>query len=42
MGRVDYQQGDPAEISVDAPIISVWISKKIQIWDGRQKVAVEI
>ena len=41
MGRVDDQQGAPAQISADAPSVSVLISKRIQIWDGRQKLAVE-
>ena len=34
--------GAPEEISADEPSISVYISKSIYIWDGRQKVAVEI
>ena len=38
----DDQQGASEEISDDAPSISVWISKVIQIWDGKRKVAVEI
>ena len=42
MGKVDDWQGAPAEISANAPIASVWISTRIQIWDGRQKAAVEI
>ena len=42
MGGVDIQRGAPAEISADAPSVSVWISNIIQIWCGRQKVAVEI
>ena len=42
MGGVDDPQGALAEISADAPNISVRISKRIQIWDGRQKLAVEI
>ena len=42
MGRFDNQQGMPSEISADAPSVYVWISKIIQIWDGRQKMAVEI
>ena len=42
MVTVDDQQGAPAEMSYDAPIFSAWISKRIQIWDGRQKVMVEI
>ena len=29
-------------MSADAPIFSVWISKIIQIWGGRQILAVEI
>ena len=37
MVRFDNWQGAPAEMSADAPIGSAWISKKIQIWDGRQK-----
>ena len=42
MGTVDEKRVFPEEISVDAPSVSVWISQIIQIWDGRQKVAVEI
>ena len=42
MGRVDDQQGAPAQISADAPSVSVLISKIIQIRYGRQKVAVEL
>ena len=42
MGSVDNRYGAPGEISADAPSISVLISKMIQIWDGRKKVAVEI
>ena len=41
-GKVDNRQGAPAEMSADAPIFSVKIPNRIQIWDGRQKVAVEI
>ena len=40
MVRVEDQQGDPAEIIADAPIVSAWVSKRIQIYDGKQKVAV--
>ena len=42
MDMVDGQRGALSEVSADVPSISVWISKRIQIWDGRQKVAVEI
>ena len=30
------------KVSADAPSVSVWISKRIQIWDGRQQLAVVI
>ena len=39
-GRIDDWQGAPAEISTDALSVSAWISKRVQIWDGRQKVSV--
>ena len=39
---VDYRRGALDEMSADAPIVSVKIPKIIQIWDGRQKVAIEI
>ena len=42
IGSVDNRRGALAERSYDSPSVSVWISKIIQIWDGRQKVAVEI
>ena len=42
MGRVDDRRGAPVDISADAQIVSVKIPKRIQIWDGRQKVTVEI
>ena len=42
MSRDDKRQGSLADISADAPIISVWISNIIQIWDRRRFVAVEI
>ena len=29
-------------MSADAPSVFVWISNRIQIWDGRHVVAVEI
>ena len=41
-GKVDNRQGALEEMSADAPSVSVWISKRIQIWDGKQKVAVKI
>ena len=41
-GMYDDRQGVPSEINDGAPSFSVWISKRIQIWDGSQKVAVEI
>ena len=40
--RVDDQWGGSEEISADVPSLSVWILKIIQIWDGGQKVALEI
>ena len=40
MGRVDDQRGAPEEISDDVPSVFVLILKIIQIWYGRQKVAV--
>ena len=36
-GAVDDQRGAPSEMSADEPIVSVWISKRIQIWDERKK-----
>ena len=42
MGKVDEWEGALAEISADAPIVSMWISRRIEIWYGRQKVALEI
>ena len=42
MGTVDDGRVAPAEINADAPSVSAWISNIIQIWDRRQKVAVEI
>ena len=42
MVRVDERQGAPEEISAGAPSVSVWISNKIQIWEGIQKLAVQI
>ena len=41
-GSFDDQRGAPAKISADEPIVSVNIPKIIQIWDGRQKVVVQI
>ena len=29
-------------MGADAPSVFVWISNRIQIWDGRQNVAVDI
>ena len=40
--RVDDQQGASAEMSAFLPSFFMWIPRIIQIWDGRQKVAVEI
>ena len=40
MSRVEDQKGASAEISADTPSVSVEISKRIQIWGGRQKLAV--
>ena len=42
IGRFDNQQGAPSDISTDAPSFSVRILKKIKIWYGRQKMAVDI
>ena len=39
-GRGDNRQVALAEISSDAPNVSVWISNRIQILDGRQTMAV--
>ena len=41
-GRGDKHQGVLAEMSADAPSVSLLISKIIQIWDERKKVSVEI
>ena len=41
-GRGDNLRGESEEMSADAPIFSVCISKIIQIWGGRQILAVEI
>ena len=40
MGGFDYQRGAPEEIIGGVPSVSVLILKIIQIWYGRQKVAV--
>ena len=42
MGRVDSRQGSPTETSSDASGVSMRISKRIQIWDRRKKLAVKI
>ena len=42
MGRIDDPKGSPEEISADVPSVYVVISKRIKIWDGRQKLGVEI
>ena len=38
----DYRQGASEKLSDDAPIVSVLISKIIQIWGGRQILALEM
>ena len=38
----DDRRGVPAEISADEPSVSARIPRRIQIWDGRLRVAVEI
>ena len=42
MGRIDKRRGEPAGINSYSPSTFARISNRIPIWDGRQKVAIEI
>ena len=42
MGGFDIQRGAPGEISALAPTVSMRISNRNQIWDGRHTVLVDL